>query len=89
MYNLIESQQMQHAVDNLLIDYLRRSISSVGQIRVYNANLAVTAKSWGHLPYRKVQLANVDAEHRAAFELLVKIVDQLANDKGKGKIFFG
>ncbi|VDK64478.1 unnamed protein product [Anisakis simplex] len=83
MYNLIESQQMQHAVDNLLIDYLRRSISSVGQIRVYNANLAVTAKSWGQLPYRKVQLANVDAEHRAAFELLVKIVDQLANDKAE------
>uniref|UniRef100_A0A9J2QB47 C2H2-type domain-containing protein n=1 Tax=Ascaris lumbricoides TaxID=6252 RepID=A0A9J2QB47_ASCLU len=81
MLNLVMSQKSSQAEHDLLMDYLRRSVTSPGTIRVYNADLAITIARWGSVPYRKIELSTVEANIRPIYAVLSEVIDRVADDK--------
>lgn len=87
MLNLVMSQKSSQAEHDLLMDYLRRSVTSPGTIRVYNADLAITIARWGSVPYRKIELSTVEANIRPIYAVLSEVIDRVADDKGEVHTF--
>uniref|UniRef100_A0A915ADN1 C2H2-type domain-containing protein n=3 Tax=Parascaris univalens TaxID=6257 RepID=A0A915ADN1_PARUN len=81
MLNLVMSQKSSQAERDLLIDYLRRSVTSPGTIRVYDVDLAITIARWGSVPYRKIELSTIEANARPIYALLSEVIDRVADDK--------
>ncbi|MFH4976934.1 hypothetical protein AB6A40_003643 [Gnathostoma spinigerum] len=81
MAALVKSQKTADIECSLLMDYLQRSLPSVGQVRVYSPKLAKQISKWGNIKLRTIELAIIPAASRPVYKALLDIVDHIADDR--------